>query len=1176
MLNLCQKQLIHIQEASTHSDVTSSLDILKSVLALYNMIKDVHHIGERSSSDVLHFQQLYRSLPWRQTFQRFLIAAPASVEDQQLLIQILQFLRVHVSASHALGFLHKDGYWLSKQLQHPSQPLPNLFHTVAHTGYAGDNEMPRELAHLPKWKELCKELLSVITECVDFEEKLPQQNGPAPKEQPEEGSGDNKENKLRTKKIKKSKCQSKSSVSSKRSTESELDRADEWVGEVISSAADGSQPIHNSNWTHVIQNIVSCLKSSDTQHFYNLAYLDWLLWALTHLASKQGWSTGLRGSQLRNLFSELLSVLVELVQAFHLECGKGGSSYMGLSITQASILCLNHLLDEMQLYKELKWEEIWFTAMKKTSRSELHVPWLPSLFQSREPVVRAAALQLAVGISQSSSGCNHVMGMLTEHPGVWMTPLCILLDQSEASIVREQAANLLSNFLRFGLDVHQHNSPDNEKTGFEILHHRLSEGSFLAEVFSILEGLSLATCCETSHFRGVGVGLMHWSVGERGTESRNLTHLPLDQCIVLSDNCDFNLVPCTPSLIKGVCNFLDTVACVNCDILKSYAAKGLSGHLLRCVNSIPPLNTQCQRTIQLYCDTLSMYASICQVVSLCVSADEVSCRYIPQQPHTYHKLLLLLDPTLFYTEPAALLCLRNELWTEVLWLISTLLNIHAGDDSCQEESGHSVFHSLLIRSRGEPLASVLAIALTGSMLTDLQRAALACVQSLLSHPASSLGQPFSVLLDDVDADFNSSLVEVKKMNTDDSIGASLCRHLLALYDVHSLQLGSTEKYHPESCSWQTQRSAVAGALSAVLEVSISAKEVALHQGLVELLCAQLSAIQSHLILEPRETMKRLATKKKICPVLQDLNLLLGLLNSVSRRNNAAKELASDVGVTDTIHKLWTWCLAQPNLLLTALRFLGTLTSECQIASHSLVLTTSVPGLGLRRTPSSQSLLHSLVALVLQETEAATGGHDLTVLNIACSVLSNTCHVPECRTALTKGNLLRGVHHLHTSLSKKSKQKKHVETIWLGLLVQLSAYQEGQVVLPKVPDLLEYLLLLAEGQKKNNKLALQVLRNISFCPINRPRMLGSGAFLLLINKKLRDGDTDDQVAASAALWALVANNQKGKLTAKCSGTDVHLLDSLRQLAVCHRPGADFAAQLLNTVLKVIRHEAGSAP
>lgn len=85
------------------------------------------------------------------------------------------------------------------------------------------------------------------------------------------------------------------------------------------------------------------------------------------------------------------------------------------------------------------------------------------------------------------------------------------------------------------------------------------------------------------------------------------------------------------------------------------------------------------------------------------------------------------------------------------------------------------------------------------------------------------------------------------------------------------------------------------------------------------------------------------------------------------------------------------------------------------------------------------------------------------------------------------------------------------------------------------------------------------------------MLVTGEFLLLVNKKIRDGDTDEQVCAAAALWALIANNQKGKLTTKCSGTDVHILDSLRQLAVSRKHGADFVAQLLNCVLRVLRHE-----
>ncbi len=86
----------------------------------------------------------------------------------------------------------------------------------------------------------------------------------------------------------------------------------------------------------------------------------------------------------------------------------------------------------------------------------------------------------------------------------------------------------------------------------------------------------------------------------------------------------------------------------------------------------------------------------------------------------------------------------------------------------------------------------------------------------------------------------------------------------------------------------------------------------------------------------------------------------------------------------------------------------------------------------------------------------------------------------------------------------------------------------------------------------------------------------GEFIHLLITKLRDGGTDEQVTAAAALWTLIANNQKGKLITKCAGIDIQIMDSLRKLAVCHKPGADFVVQLLNCVLKLLRHEQRSSP
>jgi len=81
---------------------------------------------------------------------------------------------------------------------------------------------------------------------------------------------------------------------------------------------------------------------------YVVAFLDWMLSCLAHLTSIPGWSDHTDGN-VHQLWSEQISCLVELVTAFH--CGKGGdslASFMGLSITRSAVLCMNHLLCEMQ------------------------------------------------------------------------------------------------------------------------------------------------------------------------------------------------------------------------------------------------------------------------------------------------------------------------------------------------------------------------------------------------------------------------------------------------------------------------------------------------------------------------------------------------------------------------------------------------------------------------------------------------------------------------------------------------------------------------------------------------------------------------------------------------------------------------------------------------------------
>lgn len=109
-----------------------------------------------------------------------------------------------------------------------------------------------------------------MTECAEFEQKSVCRMESISKQQADCIVDLEEDEKQKPKKISKVKSSLNSCTGSKTSNGSELERADGWVGEVLSGASDGLQPIPYTHWTHVIQIIVSCLKSSDTQHFYNL------------------------------------------------------------------------------------------------------------------------------------------------------------------------------------------------------------------------------------------------------------------------------------------------------------------------------------------------------------------------------------------------------------------------------------------------------------------------------------------------------------------------------------------------------------------------------------------------------------------------------------------------------------------------------------------------------------------------------------------------------------------------------------------------------------------------------------------------------------------------------------------------------------------------------------------
>ncbi|XP_064598734.1 rotatin-like [Liolophura sinensis] len=190
------------------------------------------------------------------------------------------------------------------------------------------------------------------------------------------------------------------------------------------------------------------LNVAEAPHFYNLAMLEGTLHCLMTITARPGWSEECTELESSTLCSQLLNSLLEVVSAFHIGRGGTSMSYMGKGVTKAATLCLRQLAYEMATSTEDKdWPQNWLYSRQGTDAvGEPGLNWMLTLWAYRDPEVRAAGLGIAVALTSTESGrimltsnCKHIPG------GIWGAAFSILLDQSECSVVRQQAALLLVN-----------------------------------------------------------------------------------------------------------------------------------------------------------------------------------------------------------------------------------------------------------------------------------------------------------------------------------------------------------------------------------------------------------------------------------------------------------------------------------------------------------------------------------------------------------------------------------------------------------------------------------------------------------------------------------------------------------------------------------------------------------
>ncbi|KAJ8948143.1 hypothetical protein NQ318_009230 [Aromia moschata] len=558
-----------------------------------------------------------------------------------------------------------------------------------------------------------------------------------------------------------------------------------------------------------------------------------------------------------------------------------------------------------------------------------------------------------------------------------------------------------------------------------------------------------------------------------------------------------------------------------------------------------------------------------------------------------------------------LVYLRNRLWTEIFNLIASLTRHGNREDKFDDRSVEalSVFSRTLVEVGNEPFLETLCESISCLGSNELQNSALTSLTSLLrievhrtfektKTPDDGVFETASLqtLLDSVRTP-RSVVISGTKDNLENSAplpastrktkqtARSLERHkmnlleeayfgqvfptkldadvpedfeiLLHLYDIY------------DSKADNKRRACVLAALTGLLGVSKEAKRYALEKGLAQVVVRQLRDFHIRLSLESVDCLRRVGDKRRVCPVLKELDELVGLLTNFMVGDEAVKTEVVSLNLADVIHKLWVWFLAQNAYLVDVLRMLCVYTVECPFACQSLTLTSPVAGSGPRRTPSNVSLLHTIIALIVKEMDQVSKTHSLGILELCFNVLNNCCESLECRVLMSKGNLFQSISRLHPAITKRQKPWEGIELIWLEFLQTFTSHPEGQTSVAKVTDVLELVMTLTSSTRAQNRLAaMLVLRNLAFYQPNRPRLLSSGDFLNILQTKLTSGSREEKNTVVVIMWALANNSQKAKIILKSAHLDSKLQHTIKHSQLVTRSESQFSNEELERMYYVL--------
>ncbi|XP_073983394.1 rotatin-like isoform X2 [Rhodnius prolixus] len=225
-------------------------------------------------------------------------------------------------------------------------------------------------------------------------------------------------------------------------------------------------------------------------------------------------------------------------------------------------------------------------------------------------------------------------------------------------------------------------------------------------------------------------------------------------------------------------------------------------------------------------------------------------------------------------------------------------------------------------------------------------------------------------------------------------------------------------------------------LAGILGTSHAATQAALEDGYLEPLVERLKETYIDLAVIPPDIPRNKKANNVLYNLWVDVNLLTNFLAGCVE----AKEICAHLGLADSIHKIWAWCLLDVALLCSLLQALINFTADSALAASTLVLTSTMAGVGQRKCPTSNSLLHAVITLHSKEI------YGIEVKKLLLELMVHACQAQECRVVMNKTNMLS--EFLKLQHQKKTSALEEIEVAWLVFLEVYSSFVEGQTNIMK--------------------------------------------------------------------------------------------------------------------------------